>query len=691
MFVKRILSFLLAAVLTLSLSATLIPSISAAELYDDSTPIPVFSSIEVIDGGVRFSWEPFVNRNCPSGVFYRVYYKNYRGEWIRMITTGATQFVDTDVHIGRSFDYTIRCVTPDGRSFASDCDTSGWLVAYYDAPIVTCDTEKGPELAATGADQESDEAITDPTGVDTSGIKDTIRWSGDAPAYRVYRKRLDQPDPEVICEATDALSCTVEQPDDKAVYAYEVCALDSRGDIASACGVTPYYTDGSLYCTPNRWIYALLCAKFDDVAEKEFEEMSDTELSDTAREYGALTPTDFINKGDILTRRFVADTLVNLFGYSPRALANSYQTAGNSTVDFIKEDATRYYAADTADPNLNTVAYYGWFEPDSYNRLYLWNEVTADEWDHLMNELSLYHTWHGKTVISFGDSGIQGLGNIIDNGDGSNENSWRDINRKDFVNKRFPRTNTERMEGPVEFIGEKYNMNHRDYSWSGATMGTELERSGADYIFTNYASYKSHIANQIRTANKEGQNADLIIMNGGDNDEYCSSIPFYTQPGQRNVYDWGYSEPSWFSTAYHRDYHVRHPEYFHYGDQKVLENYTAETSFVAGTKTAFSLLQENYPSTPVIYVRSHEINFGSIDRQRIYQEKLLSIAANYGITAVDLFNRTDLDGCNRRMVAKYCYDGYYADGSVVTDGIHPNGLGYTKYYLPFIEEAMLSL
>ena len=96
----------------------LIPTASAEELYDDNTPIPYFSNIEIIDGGVRFTWEPFVNENCPDGVFYRVYYKNAQGDWVRMITTASTQFVDLDVHIGKSYTYTIRCVTPDGMEFA---------------------------------------------------------------------------------------------------------------------------------------------------------------------------------------------------------------------------------------------------------------------------------------------------------------------------------------------------------------------------------------------------------------------------------------------------------------------------------------------------------------------------------------------------------------------------------------------
>ena len=338
---------------------------------------------------------------------------------------------------------------------------------------------------------------------------------------------------------------------------------------------------------------------------------------------------------------------------------------------------------------MNTAAYYGWITPDRYHRLYPQRDISADEWDEMMDELSLYRAWNGKTVIAFGDSGMQGKGNIVNKNSGGCGNSWRDSNRKDFANKRFPRYNRELMEGPVEFIGEKYGMIHRDYSWAGASMGTELTKNGKTYAFTDDASYKSHIANQIRTAVREKQTADLILMNGGDNDEYFPTIPYSSVSGKRIVYDWGYSEPDWFSVAAHREYHKQHPEYFHYKDGKVSVEYTNETSFVDGVKTTFELVKEYYPDAPVIYVRSHQINYGNLLRQRIYQEKILSLADSYRIATVDLFNSSVLDGFNKLQAEKYCYD--IKNGKSNNAGIHPNALGYSIGYLPYIEKKLLEL
>ncbi len=748
---KRMIALVVSAILIVSITAASVPTVSAA-IYNSSSPIPSFSSIEVIDGGVHFKWKPYQNANCPDGVFYRVYYLNANGDWARLTTTAATQYVDADVHIGTSFRYTIRCVTPDGREFASGFNSKGWIVTYYDTPTVTSVISKTNETAVTGSADPTEAADTDafsvtqeqtateepteeaakapteapatesvdeaapdeeeaaaentvieedenteiahsedelaPTGSTVN--TDTITWSGQGSAFRVYRKYLDPSiETEVVSQSTDKKTLTVNNTKQDTVYAYQICALDKYGAVASERVSTPYYINGELYCTRNRWIYELLSAKHSEVADADFSDWSYEALSDAAHEYGALTPAGYFDDGVSLTRQFAANTLVNLFGFQPHTLGNAYNVMPISEYPYNKLSSAVYYATDSANGNMNTAAYYGWITPDRYHRLYPQRDVSADEWDEMMDELSLYRAWNGKTVIAFGDSGMQGKGNIVYKNSGGCGNSWRDSNRKDFANKRFPRYNRELMEGPVEFIGEKYGMIHRDYSWAGASMGTELTKNGKTYEFTDDASYKSHIANQIRTAVREKQTADLILMNGGDNDEYFPAIPYSSVSGKRIVYDWGYSEPDWFSVAAHREYHKQHPEYFHYKDGKVSVEYTNETSFVDGVKTTFELVKEYYPDAPVIYVRSHQINYGNLLRQRIYQEKILSLADSYRIATVDLFNSSVLDGFNKLQAEKYCYD--IKNGKSNNAGIHPNALGYSIGYLPYIEKKLLEL
>ena len=54
---KRMIALVVSAILIVSITAASVPTVSAA-IYNSSSPIPSFSSIEVIDGGVHFKWKP---------------------------------------------------------------------------------------------------------------------------------------------------------------------------------------------------------------------------------------------------------------------------------------------------------------------------------------------------------------------------------------------------------------------------------------------------------------------------------------------------------------------------------------------------------------------------------------------------------------------------------------------------------
>ena len=159
MSLKRMISALLVIVTVIAMFVICAPAASAA-LYNSSSPVPSFSKIEVTDGAVRFTWNKITNSNCKNGVFYRVYYKNAKGSWTRMITTAATHFVDTDVHVGKTFTYTIRCVSPETGEFASDYNHTGWKATYYEAPVITSMVSE-PEnegMAGTGSEEPTQAA-----------------------------------------------------------------------------------------------------------------------------------------------------------------------------------------------------------------------------------------------------------------------------------------------------------------------------------------------------------------------------------------------------------------------------------------------------------------------------------------------------------------------------------------------------
>lgn len=153
-----------------------------------------------------------------------------------------------------------------------------------------------------------------------------------------------------------------------------------------------------------------------------------------------------------LTRSYVAQTLVRALHYQYRQVDGVADLGG--------------------DKDMETVAYYGWFIPDDYNKVYPDALITAEEYDALVGELSRYRRLCGKQIISFGDSIMYGMGN-----------SGRGI---------------------ADMVGEKYGMKVTDFAISGAAFGVDDERA--------------HIPDQIRVAAKTDIKPDIILIDGGTND-----------------------------------------------------------------------------------------------------------------------------------------------------------------------------
>ncbi len=127
----------------------------------------------------------------------------------------------------------------------------------------------------------------------------------------------------------------------------------------------------------------------------------------------------------ILTRRFVAHTLVKALGYSAQ--------------DFALADIREL------DSDLSTVAYYGYFLPDDSGNIDPDALITEEEYHRLITEVSRYNSLSGKTILAFGDSIMYGSGN--------------------------------HGVGIADLLGEKYHMTVYDYSVSGATFGYYKSRS----------------------------------------------------------------------------------------------------------------------------------------------------------------------------------------------------------------------
>ena len=434
---------------------------------------PAFIAITNVAKGVNLKWE-----KIDGAAYYRVYYYGASG-WIRLTQTSSTSYTDTSVKDGETRRYTLRCVNSAGE-FITDFNSEGWNHTYY-AP---------PEL----------------TSVDYRNGRYTIAWkpkSGVA-AYRVYRRVLGDDDWSVIADRYTGTELTDDRYLEDTFVTYTLRAENENGVIIShfvadnpyyrngfamdgvvTAGsdtyrfdhgqpVTGYYLeDGTLRCyssgrlapgvsvsiseqTRTRWLYELMRASGDDPGVSAYDGQAVFTL---AKNRGIISTYSVSDYEKPVTRIFAARTMVAAFNYPKRSVGDISDISSSQS-------------------DLDTLAYYGYFEPDKNDRLFPDRELSSSDYNRIVTEMEIYRQLCGKTVVTFGDSIMYGAGN----------------------NNR----------GIGDIVAEKYGMRCYDYSYPGAVMG--------------YYSNKSHIPDQIRKAVNAGRKPDLILLNGGTND-YSHSVP----------------------------------------------------------------------------------------------------------------------------------------------------------------------
>ncbi len=682
--VKRFVSVLLIIILLITVFAgSVVPSASAANVAN-----PQFKTIEAIDGGIKFTWD-----SRGSDVLYRVYWKASNG-WRRMTTTSNTSFVERDVHAGKGYTYTIRCLDKNESSFISDFNSSGWYIKYYDMPVVS-------QVKSTYHDN----------GTYTYRFS----WTNTASKYNIEMRYAGETKWRPVAANYKGTSyehtpVSNELDDATRLRTYRVYATDGKYKLSEA-GVSPYHmpknASDSLAYRPMisdaaGWYYALMWSM--DLYDTDFSECpgyhsDDSAVMKKAYDHGfytAGTRERLISlRNSPPTRQFIANSLKLAYQYPTKPISSKHNASVNTSM--LTRSGDYYYAKDTTDRSINTAAHYGWFLPDYYGMLYPNRLVTADEMDYFIECLTLYKKWHGKTLVAFGDSIMHGSGDPINSGQGYKD-TLADNQRNDFAAKRFPRYDYTRFEGLCDMIGTKFGMKHRDYSYPGSTIAAELVRntdgaSSAKWQFAYDAPYKSHVANQVRAAIKEGQKADLILFNGGTNDTGLPHVSYSTNKTGR-VYDYDYCPANEYSgwserTAYHNQY----------GQHKTLlpEYYETESSFQSGFIKAMQLMtgtdseaaDSKMKNASIIHVRSQEMNWGSLYNQKVFGKKGIELARKYGCGktySVDMY-RSGFDANY-----SFCYNYYISDiNAEYSRGIHPNSRGYAKFFLPQIEEQMLNI
>ena len=329
-----------------------------------------------------------------------------------------------------------------------------------------------------------------------------------------------------------------------------------------------------------RWLYDLMIAS--GKADFEFTGNGQT-IFERARRCGIIgkfTDEDITRP---LDRLFVAKTTVKAFGYEKK------------TVGHIA-DVTE------AQHPMVTMAYYGYFVPDRYDRVYPDRTITVEEYDELFKELDRYRRLRGKRILSFGDS--------IMHGNGNNE------------------------EGVADMIAEKYGMTAVDYSKPGESIGTRYVRG--------------HIRDQMKAAYFRREKADIILVNGGTNDMGHTKLGAFTQG-------------------------------FDMTDAE-------ERSFTGGMERSIWTLKNCWQGVPIIYIRAHNMDLVEDEIERKFGERAVAVMQKWDIPYVDLYADSGMNTEDPYISARYTM----ADEHMKTghDSIHPNALGYAKYYLPPISEAV---
>lgn len=197
--------------------------------------------------------------------------------------------------------------------------------------------------------------------------------------------------------------------------------------------------------------------------------------------------------------------------------------------------------------------------------------------------------------------------------------------------------------GYAEMIAQDFGMWCFNYAVGGSTISRV---SGNDNNIPRYIDYSVH-QREIYT---DIPLPDIIILEGGTNDFGYKRILGEVTDNYNGNYD--------------------------------------ETTICGGMEHCIYSIKQNYPNTLLLFVMVHKNSrietTDELDNKLTYEDiykKQVEICHKWAIYFVDLYNECGLN-------TRYEPDKIYTYES---DGTHPNELGYRKFYLPMIKDAILKL
>lgn len=174
---------------------------------------PSITSLKNSSKGITIKW-----KKVPGAANYRVFRKTDAGRWVRALETKETTAVDTKVKSGKTYQYTVRCISTDGTLFTSDFNKTGRK----------CLRLRQPPLSGASSNE--------------SGI--TVRWKGAAGAkgYSIYRKTADTSWKKIGTVSASKRSYTDKKASRGVEYRYSVgCYNGKTVSSYHAKGVPGFY------------------------------------------------------------------------------------------------------------------------------------------------------------------------------------------------------------------------------------------------------------------------------------------------------------------------------------------------------------------------------------------------------------------------------------------------------------------
>ena len=145
-------SVVVSSAATTSSAQTGTTSAVVATAKSNSSSVPHIKSTKNTSSGIKLTWDKVKGASK-----YRVFLKTSSG-WKKLSDTKSTSYTYTGAKNNKSYKFTVRCISSDGKKYTSSYDKAGYKATYYTAPKLSSveNTASGVKItwkAVSGIDE----------------------------------------------------------------------------------------------------------------------------------------------------------------------------------------------------------------------------------------------------------------------------------------------------------------------------------------------------------------------------------------------------------------------------------------------------------------------------------------------------------------------------------------------------------